>query len=192
MSTVYGIVKHAQGCILIDSELGRGTTIEVYLPLVDMPMNSEPKSSSSSKEMSGGNETIFVVEDELMVREITCEILVTAGYQVIKASNGREALQLLAEQPQKIDLLISDVVMPEMNGKEIAKLLVTQQPDMRVLFVSGYTADVLDSQGVQDAECDFMQKPFSPHKLAFKVRDILDRNFSSNTEPPQDQAVLTS
>ncbi|MCA9430104.1 MAG: PAS domain S-box protein [Candidatus Omnitrophica bacterium] len=174
LATVYGIVKQNEGFINVYSEPGHGTTFAIYLPRCEVPM--EDRSSDSSPEpLSGGNETILIVEDEEAVLQLGTRILEGLGYRVLKARGPREALQLANENHSAIQLLITDVVMPEMNGRDLSQKLRDLMPDdLKVLFMSGYTADLIANRGVLEDGVKFIQKPFSMRELATIVRQTLD------------------
>ena len=173
LSTVYGIVKQSGGNIWVYSEPNRGTTIKVYLPHFD---GDEEPSERPSVETAAprGTETILLVEDEDVVRGLARQILAQAGYNVLDACSGEEALRLGREHGDPIHLLLTDVVMPETSGKEIAQRLTSLRPTTCVLFMSGYTDDAIVHHGVLDSNVEFIQKPFTPVALARKVREVLD------------------
>jgi len=173
LATVYGIIKQSEGYIWADSEIGKGTTFDVYLPRVEAEVESSAENKLSDK-IQGGTETILLVEDEDMVRNLSRQILEICGYQVIEARNGIEALTLSESRNQKIDLLLTDVVMPQMGGRELMEKLSTLHPGISVLFTSGYTDDAVLRQGVQAEDMNFIQKPFTLDALAHKVRKCLD------------------
>jgi nitrogen-specific signal transduction histidine kinase/ActR/RegA family two-component response regulator len=172
LSTVYGIVKQSGGNIWVYSEVGRGTTFKIYLPRVDEGAQ-EYKRSAEVEEIFQGTETILLAEDEEMVRKLAREVLETYGYQVLEAANGREALLICERYKEPIHLLITDVVMPEMSGRELSDRLAQLRPEIKVLYMSGYTDNAIVHQGVLDEGANFIQKPFSPHTLAQKVRTVL-------------------
>jgi two-component system cell cycle sensor histidine kinase/response regulator CckA len=171
LSTVYGIVKQSGGSIWVYSEVGRGTTFKVYLPRVDEAAEIEPR--REIKEAIGGSETILLAEDEEMVRQLAHEVLVAYGYKVLDTANGGAALLICERYEGTIDLLLTDVVMPEMSGPQLAERLKQIRPNMKVLFMSGYTDNAIVHQGVLDQNQNFIQKPFTPVALAEKVFDVL-------------------
>ena len=181
LSTVYGIVKQSGGAIWVYSEPRRGTTLKVYLPQFE---GDEEPARRASLEIAAprGWETILLVEDEDIVRRLARQILQQAGYHVLVASCGEEAMRLCRERSEPIHLLLTDVVMPETSGKEIARCLTSLRPATRVLFMSGYTGQAIVHHGVLDANVEFIQKPFMPVALARKVREVLDLNCGDRCE----------
>jgi two-component system, cell cycle sensor histidine kinase and response regulator CckA len=173
LSTVYGIVKQHHGHVSVYSELNRGTTFKVYLPRVeDASQPTERGARSSSAPV--GTETILVVEDEDTVRELTCEALKMQGYYPLSAHDPEEAEALSRSFEGTIHLLLTDVVLPRMDGRTLFRKLSPQRPDMKVLYVSGYTENFIVHHGVLDSGVNFMQKPFTFQGLTRKVRDVLD------------------
>jgi len=172
LSTIYGIVKQSGGNIWVYSEVGRGTTFKIYLPRVDAEAQ-EYKHASATEEVLNGTETILLVEDEEMVRKLARQILATQGYRVLEATNGEEALRMCEHDQEPIELLLTDVIMPEMSGPELAERLHRLRPELRVLFMSGYTDDAIVHHGVLEEGAHFIQKPFAPDVLSRKVRQIL-------------------
>jgi two-component system cell cycle sensor histidine kinase/response regulator CckA len=172
LSTVFGIVQQSGGTIRVESAASRGTSFKVYLPRVDEKLDSERL--PVAPRTLHGTETILLVEDEDQLRVVARGILQRYGYHVVEARDGGEALLLCKHQTSKIHLLLSDVVMPKMSGPELAKRLVKERPQMRVLCMSGYTDDSVFRHGMVDAQFAFLQKPFTPESLARRVREVLD------------------
>jgi CheY-like chemotaxis protein len=172
LATVYGIVKQNDGYIYIYSQPGEGTTIRVYLPRV-VGSEAERVAEGEKPEPSGGTETILVVEDDQAVLRVVKRILVGLGYDVLAADSPQGALVLVRERGDTIDLLITDVVMPDMNGRELSEKVLALKPDMKCLFVSGYTRDVIASRGVLEEGMHFLEKPFSVEGLDTAVRHAL-------------------
>ena len=179
LSTVYGIVKQSGGNIWVYSEPGRGTSFKVYLPQLEGASKPTEKPTVEAA-APGGSETILLVEDEDVVRGLARKILEQAGYKVLDARGGEEAIRLCQEHTEPIHLLLTDVVMPETSGKEIAERLTTLRPTTRVLFMSGYTDEAIVHHGILDSSVEFIQKPFTPIALAKKVREILDLKGGGN------------
>jgi two-component system, cell cycle sensor histidine kinase and response regulator CckA len=177
LSTVYGIVKQSGGSIWVYSEVGKGTIFKIYLPRVDNVVETE-ESADKSRSAPRGSETILLVEDEEMVRDLSKEILEEYGYAVITAPNGKEGLRICKEFEGNIDLMITDVVMPQMSGRQLAESIGALRPDTRVLYMSGYTDQAIVRHGVLAEGVCFIQKPFSPDSLAVKAREVLDQNGS--------------
>jgi two-component system cell cycle sensor histidine kinase/response regulator CckA len=173
LATVYGIVKQSGGYIWVYSEPAHGTTVKVYLPRV-AGATEAPTSAPEPKQVRGGHETVLLVEDATPVRMLARRGLEANGYRVLDAADGPAALELSARHRGGIDILVTDVVMPGMSGRELAERLAPVRPDMKVLYTSGYTDDVMVRQGVLNAGVAFLQKPFVPDTLARKVRDVLD------------------
>jgi len=173
LATVYGIVKQNQGFINVYSEPGQGTTFRIYLPR-QMSLSEEPAPKMSSRSMPKGHETILLVEDEPMILEMTRKMLEFQGYTVLPANHPTEALRLASGYAGKIHLLLTDVVLPEMNGRALAEQLKKHHPDLRLLFMSGYTSNTITHQGILDEGANFIQKPFAFSDLALKLRKILE------------------
>lgn len=171
LSMVYGIVKQHRGFMQVQSEVGRGTTITVYLPLAD---GEEQKKGSTEEILAGGTETILVAEDEEDLRGIITAILTNAGYTVIEAVDGEDAVMRFEERGDTIDLAVLDVVMPRMNGKEACDRIKSLKPGIPVLFASGYSDDIIQQKGVYDNKVDFIAKPLAPAELLKRIRRILD------------------
>lgn len=173
LATVYGIVKQNDGFINVTSVPGQGTTFKLYFPESTSSDSLRPEGEIERTGITG-TETVLLVEDEAMILEMTRTMLKRLGYKVLTASTPNEAVRLAKEYKEQIDLLTTDVIMPEMNGKELATRLTTLFPNMRILFMSGYTADVIAHHGVLEDGEKFLQKPFSMMTLAIKVREVLD------------------
>jgi CheY-like chemotaxis protein len=173
LSTVYGVVKQSGGCVTVSSEPGKGAAFGIYLPRAsEMPERKVPPPVAVTS--SAGTETILLVEDEAVVRDLVCEILRETGYVVLPATSGAEAVKITADRSKAIDLLITDVVMPEMSGPELANKLRRARGEMRILYMSGYTDDaVLVRQGLPE-NCAFIRKPYTPMQFLQKVRETLD------------------
>ncbi|MGZ6970168.1 MAG: ATP-binding protein [Thermoanaerobaculia bacterium] len=172
LSTVYGIVKQSEGNIWVYSEPGKGTTFKVYLPRVDESL-LRPASKTLPAATVDGHETILVVEDDAAIRALTRQILEKYGYRVLDAPNGSEAERLVTGHPEKIDLLLTDLVMPDMAGTELATRLLAKRPGLRVVLMSGYTDHAIDRNGLLESGRAFLQKPFTPAMLLRKIRDVL-------------------
>jgi CheY-like chemotaxis protein len=175
LSTVYGIVKQSGGHISVHSELGKGTTFKVYLPRVEDPLHAASIKDVPDFTSGKGHETILLVEDEPAVRELTRMVLSERGYSVIEAQNPEDAVRLARKHGAEIHLLLTDVVMPGMSGHDLAKRLTAQHPNLRVLYMSGYTYNVFAENGTLEDGISFLQKPFTPKALAQRVREALDR-----------------
>ncbi len=173
LATVYGIVKQTGGYIWVKSEIGRGSTFEVYLPQINEEsddLREQPRVAPLNK----GNELILLVEDEETVRNLTRQMLEFCGYKVIAAKDGVEALRICEKMGERINLVLTDVVMPQMGGRDLAKKITENYPRVKILFTSGYTDDSLIRYGKNDENTNFIQKPFTIEGLASKIRTILD------------------
>jgi PAS domain S-box-containing protein len=175
LSIIYGIVKQHNGFITVDSSPGRGTTFSVFLPLAGQE-KQEPSEMRRPESATGGTETILLAEDDDVVREMNRAILEEAGYTVIETADGQEALDRFKERPSRVDILVTDVIMPNMDGKRLCEEILGIRPDMKVLFMSGYSTDILDGRGVSDDGINFMPKPVLPSELLKRLREILDHN----------------
>ena len=174
LSTIYGIVKQSGGSIWVDSEPGQGTLFKIYLARVEEGARDLHQGEATGP-IRQGNETLLLVEDEPSVRSLTARILRNQGYRVLEAANGEEALSVVQEQTrERIHLLLTDVVMPQMGGKELVDRIKILNPDIKVLFTSGYTDHAIVHQGRLDSGTNFLQKPFSPMSLSQKVREVLE------------------
>ena len=171
LATVYGIISQLGGYVQIYSEPGLGTTFTILVPETDQPARQAPTAPPLPRR--GGGETILVVEDEDAMREVTDRILTRNGYQVITAINGVDAVQAAARHPSAIDVLLTDIVMPQMLGKEAAERIRARYPAIKVLFMSGYTQGILDTQGVVDTGVNLIEKPFTEASLLAKLDEII-------------------
>ncbi|MBE7470085.1 MAG: response regulator [Anaerolineales bacterium] len=174
LATVFGIIKQSGGHIWVYSELNYGTIFKIYLPRL-LRAGHQPEQVSPVRRLSGGGETILLVEDEPAVRELAVKVLRRQGYLVLEAANGKEALQLAQAHQGQIHLLLTDVIMPNMNGKTLAEAVTKLYPQTKILFSSGYTDNVMMQFDLMNSEVMFISKPFSPTTLTHKVRDALDR-----------------
>jgi signal transduction histidine kinase/CheY-like chemotaxis protein len=172
LATVYGIVRQTGGGISVESELGKGSTFRIYLPQESAPVDIS-RTSLTPIEKSDNFETVLVVEDEDIVRELVCEVLEDQGYNVFCARDGIEALDLAAEFDGEIHLLVTDVIMPHMNGHELAGKLSELRPDMKILYVTGYSDNEIGDHGTLDPRHELLQKPFTPQTLARKIREVI-------------------
>jgi two-component system cell cycle sensor histidine kinase/response regulator CckA len=173
LSTVYGIVKQSGGSVWVYSEVGQGTTFKIYFPR-SLKENTEVPAAKLSGSKSVGTETVLLVEDEDQVRTLMSGILKRAGYHVLEANNGGEALLICEQHGGTIHLLLTDVVMPRMNGRQLSDRLIKLRPDLRVLFISGYTKNAIIHHGMLDSGIHFLSKPITPEPLLRKVRQVLD------------------
>jgi PAS domain S-box-containing protein len=183
LSTVYGIVEQSGGHIGVASELGRGTTFTVYFPSERGDANAKNPAERKT-DASRGKEMLLLVEDEKEVRTLTRRILEERGYSVLEASCGEEALAIFEKRRETISLLLCDVVMPRMSGREVAESLADLRPDLKVLFMSGYTDDAVIRHGLRSGISNFLQKPFTAKVLAAKVREVLDSGILPADDKP--------
>jgi CheY-like chemotaxis protein len=174
LATTYGAVHQAGGSIEVNSEIGIGTTLKIYLPRVEEEAVKSAK-DALPPDLPVGTETILLVEDEEMVLDLDVQILERLGYKVLRGTNGAEAIAVAQKYDNRIDLLMTDVVMPGMNGSELATQLVLHHPEMKVLFTSGYSENVISHHGVLAEGVSFIGKPYTPMALARKVREELDK-----------------
>jgi CheY-like chemotaxis protein len=174
LATVYGIVKQHEGWVEVESELGKGTAFKVFLPCCsELPRPAE--AAPVEPAVRGGSETILVVEDEAPVRELVCSLLAAHGYNILQAETGLRALELWRDCREKVDLVLTDLVMPNnVNGRELAEKLWAERPELKVIFTSGYSADVVGKDFVLRSGLNYLQKPYHPQKLALAVRECLD------------------
>lgn len=172
LSSVYGIVKQSGGYIEVASEPAHGTTFTIYLPRVDEAVDEVAVAEARSG-MVSGSETVLLVEDEDAVRQLLRETLEALGYTVLSAPNGPEALRVSVEYARPIDLLVTDVVMPQMNGRALAERLAQQHPGLKTLYVSGHADEFIVRHGVLEPGLTLLRKPFTPDELAWKIREVL-------------------
>jgi DNA-binding NtrC family response regulator len=182
LATVFGIVTQAGGDVSIYTELGIGTTVRAYLPATTQTAPAAP-SSDAIPSLSAHGETVLLVEDEEMVREPTRRMLVRNGYVVLTADNALDALEIVSSHSGPIDLLLTDVVMPGRSGKDLASDVVARRPATKLLFMSGYSENVIVHDGVLDAGVNLIEKPFSADDLLHWMRSILDAG--SGVVPPR-------
>jgi CheY-like chemotaxis protein len=175
LATVYGIAQEIDGFITMSSEVDAGTTFNVFLPALaeDVPL---PAGGRAERSRLAGRETVLLVEDEDAVRHIAKVTLGMYGYAVVEASNGADAIRLVQHRTAAIDVLLTDVVMPGMSGRQLADAVCVLYPDCQVLFMSGYNEDAVVHHGLDHVTHAFLQKPFTPLVLARKLREVLDRN----------------
>jgi CheY-like chemotaxis protein len=173
LSTVYGIVKQNDGFIYVASELGKGTTFKIYLPRFEAETAQVPSEEAAGNRQTG-TETILLVEDDEAILNLSTMILENLGYTVLAAHTPGYAIHLVEDHPGDIHLLITDVVMPEMNGRELAEQLGAIRPNLKCLYMSGYTADLIARHGILDEGVNFIQKPFGSDELAARVRQVLN------------------
>jgi len=173
LATVYGIIKQHQGWAEVESEVGRGTTFKVFLPREDGAAATVEETSPET--ICGGTETILVVEDEPPVRELVCRILKERGYRVLQAATGAEALKVWDDHKNQIELLLTDIVMPDgMTGRDLAEKVQEEKPELKAIFTSGYSADIVGKDFIIQEGLNFLQKPYVPQKLIRVVRKCLD------------------
>jgi CheY-like chemotaxis protein len=180
LATVYGIVKQNNGFINVYSEPGQGTTFRIYLPRHLSSGEKEDNHKETAAPKAGGNETILLVEDEPAILEMTRMMLERLGYRVLTANEPAAAIEIVRDHCRTVQLMMTDVVMPGVNGRELAARVHECCPGLKVLFMSGYTANVIAHRGVLGDGVDFIQKPFSMHNLGAKVREVLERDHCAN------------
>ena len=173
LATVFGIIKQHKGSLSVASQPDKGTSFNIYLPY---PAGSTPSTPRKKPELAtvAGSETILVVEDEMMVRRLICEALTAYGYDVIEAGDGQEALELMRVLDRPVQLLLTDLIMPGINGRQLYEQLAHGDPDLKVLYISGYTDDVIGQHGVLENDVNFLHKPFSVYRLAQEIRNVLN------------------
>jgi two-component system cell cycle sensor histidine kinase/response regulator CckA len=184
LATVYGIIKQSGGEITVASQPGRGTTFQILLP-ASASVAGEQAVAHGQAAVVGGSETILLAEDDALVRNLVRTVLRNEGYTILEAAHGHEALAIAQQHPGSIDLLVTDVVMPQMSGRELAEQLSQVRQQIKVLFMSGYTDDAVVRHGLLMARVDLLAKPFSPLKLAAKVREVLDKARAADVPPSQ-------
>jgi CheY-like chemotaxis protein len=175
LATVFGIVQQSAGSIWVYSEPDVGTTIKAYFPRVDKPATMDAGTAESLEGRLSGNETILVVEDQDSVRSVVETILRRRGYHVLSVHSGGDALLVSEQYSSTIHLLLTDVIMPRMNGRELAERLRAQRPDMRIVYMSGYTDNAIVHHGILEPDVEFIQKPIRPQMLLQRIRQVLDR-----------------
>jgi signal transduction histidine kinase len=173
LATAYGIVRQSGGAIAMLSELGKGTTARIYLPLADLEPEPKAPEPIAATAVPAGAETILLVEDETRVRKLIAGVLTSRGYTVLEAARGEEAIRLARTHERRVDLAVVDVVMPEMSGPDLIRQIAPLRPDMRVLYISGHTEEAIAHHGIPESGA-FLPKPFLPDTLAAKVREVLD------------------
>jgi CheY-like chemotaxis protein len=173
LATVDGIVRQSGGFIWVYSEVGHGTSFKIYLPRVDAPVDSAASRAARSS-ASRGSETVLVVEDVEQVRTVTRRMLERQGYTILEAADGAAALRVAAAHPGALHLLLTDVVMAGMDGRQLAERLIAERPTLRVLYMSGYTDEAIVHHGLLEAGIAYVQKPFTPGTLGQKLRAVLD------------------
>jgi CheY-like chemotaxis protein len=172
LSTAYGIVKQSGGYVWVYSEPRHGTTFKVYLPKVQAQPSTKPEAQPVDP-APRGRETVLLVEDEEMVRTLVRQVLTWHGYHVLEARTGEEALKII-ERNDQLDLLLTDVIMPGMSAIELVKIVESKRPDLKVIYMSGYTDHAIVRNGLLAGNVPFLQKPFAPDRLAHKVREVLN------------------
>jgi two-component system cell cycle sensor histidine kinase/response regulator CckA len=184
LATVYGVVKQSGGYVWVESALGKGTAFEIYLPRIE-ELVSVPEPVAPIVEAFRGAETILLVEDADALRKLTHMLLEQHGYRVLVAANGAAALQLVEEQPERINLLLTDVIMPGLNGRALAGRLELLQPGLKILYMSGYTDDAIMDHGVLESGTHLLHKPYSEENLIRKVREVLDADTAAPVVPAE-------
>ena len=186
LSTVHGIVGQSAGVVHVESEPGCGATFKMYFPKAEATLEAAEAASQLPAEPDPSSETVLIVEDDEVVRRLTCQILEMRGYRVMEAIDGNQALQIAENHPEPIHLAVTDVVLPQMSGKELADRLFTSHPETKLLFISGYGGDAVLHRGISGEAVGFLQKPFSPDQLTRRVREVLEsgsKNLLSRAGP---------
>ncbi|NOX88666.1 MAG: PAS domain S-box protein [Calditrichaeota bacterium] len=173
LATVYGIVKQSNGHIFVYSEVDKGTTFKIYFPAVRSQKSFTRRECGETKSRGSG-QRILVVEDEYLVRELICDTLQTLGYKIFEASNGDQALKIYKKHKDEIDLVLTDLIMPVMNGKKLIEIISRDNPELQVLFMSGYDDSAISKHGMLESGINYIQKPFSPRILANKLQEIFE------------------
>jgi CheY-like chemotaxis protein len=173
LATIYGIVKQSDGHIWVSSEIGQGTTFKVYLPRLPQSVEKGAPAADAAQ-IECGNETVLLVEDAEMVRDFAKSVLTQNGYTILEARDGQEALQVCQDHSGPIHLLLTDVVMPGMSGRDLAEQIALLRPGIKILYMSGYTDDAIVHHGLLGPDIAFLQKPFSTTGLVHKLREVLD------------------
>jgi CheY-like chemotaxis protein len=182
LATVYGIVKQHEGWVEVNSEPGKGSTFDVFFPASDKVPASTETEAASSAPVIGGSETILIVEDEPVLRSMARDILEECGYRILEASSGKEALDVWNQRADEIDLLLTDMVMPDgISGADLVEKLLAGHPGLKVVFTSGYTANEVNQKMLARTRASFLAKPYTHAELAKTVRDCLDQNNHSDT-----------
>jgi CheY-like chemotaxis protein len=179
LSVVYGIIKQSGGYIWLYSELGIGTSVKIYLPLVDLPTDTPAVTGVAQR---GRGEAILVIEDEGSVRAMACRALEEAGYECVEAADGKEGLEIIGTHTINLDLVLCDVVMPDTNGQELGRRAAELRPELPILYMSAFPGSEVVTRGLIAADAAFIEKPFLPNDLAAAVRGMLDA--SSAATPP--------
>ena len=179
LSTVFGTVKQHEGHIHVYSEPDQGTTFKIYLPVTDR--EDTGKISTKARPARQGNETILIAEDEYALRQLILDILRPLGYQVFEAEDGNEAFELCKTIEGKIDVLLTDVVMPKMNGRELAQRITEMSHETKIIFMSGYTQSIILQHDLLQENTFFIQKPVTPSLLSEKLRQVLDEQAETTT-----------
>ncbi len=173
LSTVYGIIKQHGGYVFVNSKPGKGSTFNIYMP-ASREIELQLENDAAIAPNLYGSETILIVEDNPQVRRVAHDILMLHGYAVLEAENGENAMAVLNEYEERIHLVLTDVIMPKMDGKKLADQIADFDPEVKILYMSGYTDDMIEHHGVLDTDLNFIQKPFSLQALAIKIREVLD------------------